>query len=835
MTKSLRVKLNFSAMPKALLSSALTLMAICICPFTGHAQTTSTVTVNTSASLAVIPATGTGVNTAVWDGNLLGSDVPSLLTAIGIGALRFPGGSTADDYNWQTDSIVTGQGGYANPANTFDAFMGVAKSVGAAPIITVNYGSNTSGNGGGTPAFAASWVQYANITKGYGIKYWEIGNEVYGNGEYGGAWETDLHGAHDPSTYGANVALFAAAMKTVDPSIKVGVVLTAPGYWPDGQTPDWNTHVLAQCATAIDFVIVHWYPQDPGSESDANLLAAPQTGIGGAPGIPAMVSKVKSLIGQYAGGNAANIQIFVTETNSVSYDVGKQTVSVVNAMFIADGIATWLENGVANVDVWDLHNGSNVGNASSSLYGSSTFGDYGILSNASSGEPALDTPFPTYYGMEMLSALGKPGDKLVSTTSSNSLLSTHAVLGANGNLALLLVNKDPTNTTNANIAVSGFVPASTGTVQTYGKTSSAVTSSSVTGLGSNFTIAAAPYSLTTVVLTPTTTVPPASYTLKANPATLTLAQGSSVTTTLTVAPSGGFTGSVGFTASGLPNGVTATFNPPTATGSTSLTLAASSTASVGTSTVTITGTSGTLHAATSVALTVNPTTVAPQPSFTLAANPSTESVAQGASVQSIVTVTPAGGLTGSVALSANGLPAGVTATFSPASTTSSSTLTLAAGSATVPGTSTITISGVNGSLNASVPLSLSVSAAATGGGPATFTGKSSSSSAWFDEEDVQLTSTAPITALTLTMTVAAGNVTYGGQYDTIGGQITTSHSIGNTIAYTFVLTAGRTISPGSYTFAAQMDGNGTQHSASGDSWTVTYVAGGATYSQSGAL
>jgi hypothetical protein len=85
------------------------------------------------------------------------------------------------------------------------------------------------------------------------------------------------------------------------------------------------------------------------------------------------------------------------------------------------------------------------------------------------------------------------------------------------------------------------------------------------------------------------------------------------------------------------------------------------------------------------------------------------------------------------------------------------------------------------------------------------------------------------------MTVAAGNVTYGGQYDTIGGQITTSHSIGNTIAYTFVLTAGRTISPGSYTFAAQMDGNGTQHSASGDSWTVTYVAGGATYSQSGAL
>jgi alpha-L-arabinofuranosidase len=65
--------------------------------------------------------------------------------------------------------------------------MGVAAKSGATPILTVNYGSNTSGNGGGTPAFAAAWVQYANVTKGYGVKYWEIGNEVYGNGEYGSA------------------------------------------------------------------------------------------------------------------------------------------------------------------------------------------------------------------------------------------------------------------------------------------------------------------------------------------------------------------------------------------------------------------------------------------------------------------------------------------------------------------------------------------------------------------------------------------------------------------------------------------------------------------------
>jgi hypothetical protein len=622
-------------------------------------------------------------------------------------------------------------------------------------------------------------------------------------------------------------------MKAVDPTIKVGVVLAAPGNWPDGQSPDWNSNVLAQCGTAIDFVIVHWYAQSPGSESDANLLAAPQSGTAGSPGIASMVSTVKSLISHYAGSNAANVEIFVTESNSVYADPGKQTISVVNAMFIADGIATWLENGVANVDVWDLHNGSTAGNDSSSLFGSSTFGDYGILSNASSGEPALDTPFPTYYGMEMLASLGKPGDKLVTASSSNSLLSTHAVLRANGDLTLLLVNKDPTNTTTAKVAVSGFIPESTGTVLTYGKTSSAITSKSATGLGSNFTIAAAPYSLTTVVLTPSTSGAPPSFKLAADPGKLALTQGAKATATITVAPSGGFGGDVAFTVSGLPSGVTTTFNPTTTTGTTRLTLTASSKASVGTSKVIIKGTSGKLSATTSVALTVKAGTV--HPGFSLALNPDAESVAQGGSVRSVVTVKPSDGFTGSVELSASGVPSGVKATFNPSATTSSSTLTLAAGSTASPGAGRITISGVSGSLDASVSLPLTVSAAAGGGGPAKFSGTSSSSSAWFDEEDVDLTTSAPITALTLTLTVAAGNVTYGGEYDTVGSQIVASDTSGSNIIYTFALASGKTISPGSYTFAAQMDGDGTQHSASGDSWTVTYATGGATYSQSGAL
>ena len=116
-----------------------------------------------------------------------------------------------------------------------------------------------------------------------------------------------------------------------------------------------------------------------------------------------MVSKLRSLISQYCGANAANVQIFVTETNSVAYNPGKQTVSLVNALFIADDYATWLEQGAANVDIWTLHNGVSYGNTSGSLYGSATYGDYGIFATGDSPEPAADTPFPSYYGIQMLS------------------------------------------------------------------------------------------------------------------------------------------------------------------------------------------------------------------------------------------------------------------------------------------------------------------------------------------------------------------------------------------------------------------------------------------------
>jgi hypothetical protein len=96
------------------------------------------------------------------------------------------------------------------------------------------------------------------------------------------------------------------------------------------------------------------------------------------------------------------------------------------------------------------------------------------------------------------------------------------------------------------------------------------------------------------------------FTLTAVPNTLTVSQGSNGTSTITVVPSNGFSGSVMLSATGMPSGVTAGFNPNPTTSTSTLTLTASATAATGTSTVTITGTSGSLTATTTVTLTVTP-------------------------------------------------------------------------------------------------------------------------------------------------------------------------------------------------------------------------------------
>ncbi|MFZ0685802.1 MAG: alkaline phosphatase family protein [Terriglobales bacterium] len=95
-----------------------------------------------------------------------------------------------------------------------------------------------------------------------------------------------------------------------------------------------------------------------------------------------------------------------------------------------------------------------------------------------------------------------------------------------------------------------------------------------------------------------------SFALSASPSSITIAQGGQQTTTITVTPENGFSGSVSLSASTPPTGVTAVFSPATTSSTSTLTLAASPTAAKGTTSLTITGTSGSATNTTTLSLTV---------------------------------------------------------------------------------------------------------------------------------------------------------------------------------------------------------------------------------------
>lgn len=458
------------------------------------ATSSASVTVNATAGLGAVPAHAIGLNTAVYDGAMNDAAIPALLKAAGIDALRYPGGSYSDIYNWQTQTAAGG--GYVAPNTSFANFMTTANAAGAQPVITANYGT-------GTPSLAAAWVQAAASDS---VGYWEVGNEVYGNGTYGANWEADAHcdtslngspvtiGSEPsqtyncgPSQYAANVLQYESAIHAVNPNAKVCAILTTPGFWPDGVTnseypQSWNQTVLTALGSGgTQCVVVHYYP---GGSSTAGMLTDPSD-------IAGIVSTLHSEISQYAGiSNAASVPVLVTETNS-SIDMDTQPA----ALFAADMYMTWLENGVATVDWWNEHNGEGT---VSTVDGATDYGDQGIFSNNSNNggtaEPAVDTPFAPYYGIEMLSKLAAPGGTMVTATASQSLLKVHAVRDASGNLNVLIDNEDPSNSYAVSLTYNGFTAAGTPTVYTLGNNATSITSAS----GSASSVTVAPYSLTVV-------------------------------------------------------------------------------------------------------------------------------------------------------------------------------------------------------------------------------------------------------------------------------------------------------------------------------------------------
>lgn len=201
-----------------------------------------------------------------------------------------------------------------------------------------------------------------------------------------------------------------------------------------------------------------------------------------------------------------------------------------------------------------------------------------------------------------------------------------------------------------------------------------------------------------------------SFSLSASPSSLSVAAGSSGTSTVTSTVSGGFDSAITLSSSGAPSGVTVGFSPSSITGAgtSTATFTVASTTTAGTYSITLTGTSGSTTSSTTVSLTVTSSATA---SLSVSASPTSLTIDRGSSSTTTIT-TVASGINAAVSLSASGLGSGETASFSPSSIASpgsgTSTLTIKTTSRASTGTRTITITASGGGKTATTTISVDV-------------------------------------------------------------------------------------------------------------------------------
>ncbi|KAA2252132.1 hypothetical protein F0L68_36900 [Solihabitans fulvus] len=449
---------------------------------------TDQVSVQVDHQLGTVPRQAVGINDPLWDEHQTDPQVPGLLRKAGVRMRSFNGGPLSDVYRWRTntadpDPIIENVGVKPAAGNDFDSFMARARKTGAEAMVHVNYGSRVDDG----PQEAADWVRHANVEKHDNVKYWEIGEEVYGNGFYPiapqGAWEPDHHADKSPQAYGKAVLEYVKAMKAVDPSIKIGVGVL--GFGKPGQ--DWDSDVLSVVGKDIDFIDMHAYPEFAVSTDDYLLHSADH--------LPGLMASLRAKLAANGGEKA---EVVVGEMNNNGVVPGQQSVGVVDAMYLADAMPTWIEQGASSVNWFATHNSPTlVRDASGKAIG---YGDYGMLSTGECKEgfcePKANTPFPTYYGMQLAAKVLRPGANLLATTSSDQRnVTAHASQRADGSITVLLINKDASNAHQVNLSVPGFRMGCE--VESYGQGDKSVQHRRQQA---DAPLVLAPYSLTEVVL-----------------------------------------------------------------------------------------------------------------------------------------------------------------------------------------------------------------------------------------------------------------------------------------------------------------------------------------------
>src|SRR5207249_868966 len=314
-------------------------------------------------------------------------------------------------------------------------------------------------------------------------------------------------------------------------------------------------------------------------------------------------------------------------------------------------------------------------------------------------------------GLVVVTGCGKDGGTgpAADYTLSLAPAALTIVQGATGNTTVTITR---TNFTDAVTLSLGGAP--TGVTGSFNPAAPTATSATLT-VSVEATVVPGVYNLTvngsgspgnrSTPLTLTVSAAP-DYSLSLAPAALTIAQGASGTTTVTITRTN-FTGAVTLSLGGAPTGLTGAFDPAAPTGNTStLTVSVGAAVAPGVYNLTVDGTGAPGNRSTPLALTVSAA-----PDYTLSLTPAALTIAQGATGTTTLTITRTN-FAGAVTLSLGNAPAGVTGSFNPAAPTgTSSTLTVSVGSAVAPGAYNLTVDGTGAPGNRSTPLALTVSAA----------------------------------------------------------------------------------------------------------------------------
>ncbi len=220
---------------------------------------------------------------------------------------------------------------------------------------------------------------------------------------------------------------------------------------------NWNATILQADAADINCADVHWYPiNGTPAESVQSIMELVDN-------IPPAAAEVKSALAAYD----PSAYFVVGETN-MSQTANAWNEQPVGALFAAANAMEWLSFGAQSVDWWDVHN-----------YGTST-ADFGMLSSATGGEPAVDTPEPPYYGYELASKLAVKGAKVGTLAVATPNIYGYYSRLPGGSYSVMLVNADPSSGYSVSTASLGLT-SSAETEYSYSAASPTVTSSSFTG------------------------------------------------------------------------------------------------------------------------------------------------------------------------------------------------------------------------------------------------------------------------------------------------------------------------------------------------------------------